>query len=134
MLPMAEQTVSKLLAAALRSQCLSLAKACSIGFRSGEYFGRKNSLAPTMRIGSRTGLATMTAKVIHNDNVAGAKCWNQHLFDIEPKPFAVDRTVKHARRLDPIAAKRGEECHRLPMTMRSLGSQSAPAPRPAPQG
>lgn len=28
-------------------QVLELAKTCSIGFRSGEDFGRKNSLAPT---------------------------------------------------------------------------------------
>jgi len=39
--------------AALRSQCLSLAK---IGLRSGEYFGRKNSLAPTERMARRNAL------------------------------------------------------------------------------
>ena len=33
-------------AAALRSRCLSLANTCSSGFRSGEYFGVRNSLAP----------------------------------------------------------------------------------------
>jgi len=32
--------------AAFRSQCLSLAKYFSIGLRSGEYLGRKKSLAP----------------------------------------------------------------------------------------
>jgi hypothetical protein len=39
------QMVSAERAAALRNKCLSLAKTCSIGFRSGEYLGRKKSLA-----------------------------------------------------------------------------------------
>jgi hypothetical protein len=37
-------------------QVLSLAKICSIGLRSGEYLGRKKSLAPVERISSRTAL------------------------------------------------------------------------------
>lgn len=41
---MVAQTPSTVRAAALRSRCLSLAKTSSIGFRSGEYFGRKNSI------------------------------------------------------------------------------------------
>ena len=53
---MAAQTASTVRAAALRSRCLSLAKTCSIGFRSGEYFGRKNSLAPAARMSWRTVL------------------------------------------------------------------------------
>ena len=36
-----------------RSRCLSLAKTCSIRFRSGEYFGRRNSLALAERISWR---------------------------------------------------------------------------------
>jgi hypothetical protein len=36
--------------AALRKRCLILATTCSIGFRSGEYFGRKKSLAPAARM------------------------------------------------------------------------------------
>ncbi len=43
------QMVSAERAAALRNKCLSLAKNCSIGFRTGEYFGRKKSLAPAAR-------------------------------------------------------------------------------------
>lgn len=47
---MAAQTESTVRAIALRSRCLSLAKTSSIGFRSGEYFRRKNSLAPAERM------------------------------------------------------------------------------------
>ena len=53
---MAAQTASTVRAAAFRSRCLSLAKTCSIGFRSGQYFGRKNSLAPAERMSWRTAL------------------------------------------------------------------------------
>lgn len=41
---------------ALRSSCLSLAKTCSIGFRSSEYSGKKKSLAPTERMSRRSAL------------------------------------------------------------------------------
>src|SRR5580700_3777355 len=51
---MAATTVSRVRAAALRKRCLSLAKTCSIGFRSGEYLGRKNSFAPAERMAWRT--------------------------------------------------------------------------------
>ena len=51
------QMVSAERAAALRNKCLSLAKTCSIGFRSGEYFGRKKSLAPAAQMSWRTALA-----------------------------------------------------------------------------
>ncbi len=37
-------------AEALRNKRSSLAKTCSIGFRSGEHFGRKKSLAPAARM------------------------------------------------------------------------------------
>jgi len=50
------QTASTVRAAALRSRCLSLAKTCSMGLRSGEYFGRKINLAPAARMSWRTAL------------------------------------------------------------------------------
>ena len=42
--------------AAFRNQCLSLAKNISMGLRSGEYLGRKKSLAPTARMAARIAL------------------------------------------------------------------------------
>ena len=53
---MAVQIAWMVRAAALRRRCLSLAKTCSIGLRSGEYFGSKISLAPTERMSRRTAL------------------------------------------------------------------------------
>ncbi len=51
---MAAETASFVLACASRNRCLILAKTCSIGFRSGEYFGSRSRLAPASRIALRT--------------------------------------------------------------------------------
>ena len=53
---MAAPRASTVRAAALRRRILSLAKACSIGFRSGEYLGRKICLAPALRMACRAAL------------------------------------------------------------------------------
>jgi len=37
-------------------QVLEFREDCSMGFRSGEYFGRKNNLAPAERMSCRTAL------------------------------------------------------------------------------
>jgi hypothetical protein len=47
--PSASHKASKVLAAFFRSSALSLEKAISIGFRSGEYGGRNRSHAPRLR-------------------------------------------------------------------------------------
>lgn len=48
------QMASVVRLAALRSKSFSLAKTCSMGLRSGLYFGRRKSLAPAERMASRT--------------------------------------------------------------------------------
>jgi hypothetical protein len=53
---MVRQSGSTRRTAAWRRSALSLAKTCSIGLRSGEYFGRKNNLAPAARMVRRTAL------------------------------------------------------------------------------
>ena len=40
--------------AAFRSRVLNLAKTCSMGLRSGEYFGRNTRRAPTLRMVAST--------------------------------------------------------------------------------
>lgn len=72
--------------------------------------------------GLADSLASMAAEIIHNDDIAGAKRWNQHRLNIKPKSFAVDRTVEDAGRIDTVRAKRRKESHCFPMTMRNLRS------------
>src|SRR5262249_7313921 len=54
--PLAAQMASGDRRTAFRRSGLSLAKTCSIGFRSREYFGRNRSLAPAARMNARTAL------------------------------------------------------------------------------
>src|ERR1700680_4158442 len=119
---------SNVRAAAFRSRCLSLAKTCSIGLRSGEYLGRKNSLAPADRI---NGFSLVAAKIVHDHEVARRKHRCQHLLDIGFEAFAVDRTVDHKGRLDAIMPKGGHEGHGFPVAVRNFGHESCSARRPS---
>src|SRR2546426_11694144 len=100
---MAAQTASTVRALAFRSRCLSLAKTCSIGLRSGEYFGRKKSLAPAERMSAR-GFALVAAEIVQNDDVAGTKRGHEDLLDIDPEALAVDRPLEQPRRVDAVVA------------------------------
>ena len=130
---MALQTASMVRSPALRNRCLSLAKSCSMGLRSGEYFGRKNSLAPADRTARRTVLSLMRAEIVEDDDVARPQGRYQHLLDIEPEALAVDRPVDEPGRVDAIVAQRREERHGLPAAVRDLGRQPLAARRPAPE-
>src|SRR5271169_411037 len=57
MAALALATASYVRASAFRSRVLNLAKTCSIGLRSGEYFDRNTRRAPTLRIARRTRLS-----------------------------------------------------------------------------
>src|SRR3981189_995504 len=72
-------------AAALRNKCLSLAKTCSIGFRSGEYFGRKQSLAPAARLSWRTALALWLRGLSRVTMSPGRGVGDEDLLDIDPE-------------------------------------------------
>jgi hypothetical protein len=79
------------------------------------------------------GFAPVTAEIVHDDDVAGAKRGHEDLLDIGSKALAVDWPLKQPRRLDPIVAQRGQECCGLPVTVRDLGREPAAARRPSSQ-
>ena len=76
------QTASAVWAAARRSQCLSFAKSCSMGFRSGEYLGRKSRWAPAALMARRTALLFVRPEI-----VADARPQRRHedRVDVEPR-------------------------------------------------
>jgi hypothetical protein len=79
---------------------LSLAKTCSIGFRSGEYFGRKKFCAD--RADELTNrFALVTAEVIQDDDIAGSKDRQKNLLDIGAKAHAIDWPPDEPWRIDP---------------------------------
>ena len=131
--PTAMQMASSVRAAAFRSRCLSLAKTCSIGFRSGEYFGRKKSLAPAERMSARTALPFVATEIVHDDDVTFAQRGQEDLLDIGSKALAVDRPLKQPRCIDAVMAQGGQEGRGLPAAVRDLGDETLAAWRPSPQ-
>ena len=103
---------------------------CSMGLRSGEYFGRKRSLAPVAN-GAADRLAAVTAQIVHDHNLARLERGNKDLPDPGEEHLAIDGTVEKAWRLDPAAAKRGNEGHGLPAPKRCLANHAKPTRPPA---
>src|SRR5215469_10338820 len=88
-------------AVALRNRCFSLAKTCSMGFRSGEYFGKKNSLAPAELAHC---LAPVTAEVVHDDDVVRVQAREQNRLDVGSEGLTVDRAIENPWGANPIVA------------------------------
>jgi hypothetical protein len=63
-------------------------------------------------------------EIVHDDHVAGLERRHEELRDIGFEPFAVDRSIKDARRVDPGRAQGRKECGRLPMPVRRLFAQA----------
>jgi len=96
-----------------------LAKTCSIGLRSGEYFGRNTRRAPTSRIALRTAFPFVGAEVVEDHDVARLEGRNEDLLDIGVKALAIDRSVEQAGRVDAVLAKSGEKGRGLPAALRN---------------
>ena len=102
-----------------------------MGFRSGEYLGRKSRRAPAALMARRTAL--LLCEIVHDDDVALPQGRDEDLVDVEAERLAVDRPVEEPWRLDPVVPQGGEERHRPPVAVRHLGGQALAARRPAPE-
>jgi hypothetical protein len=72
----------------------------------------------------------MAVEIVHDDNVAGLERRYEELLDIGFEAFAVDRSIKDARR-DPFVPQGRKECERLPMPVRRFSAQACPlGPQP----
>src|ERR1700730_14197125 len=129
--PMLATTASTVRGASLRKRCFSLAKTCSMGFRSGEYLGRKNNLAPADRIAQRMAFPLWLPR--YHQEVASCKRGHQHVLDIDFEAFAVDWTVENPGSLDVIMPKGGHKGHGLPVAVRNFGYEPRPSRRPSPE-
>jgi hypothetical protein len=90
--------------AALRSQCFSFAKNCSMG-----------------------------TKIVHDYDVSRPQGRHKNLLDIEQKAFAVDRPVDEPWGRNAIMTQGRQKGHGLPMAMRHLGFDPLPPRRPSAQ-
>lgn len=119
--------------AALRRLYLSFEKSISIGFRSGEYLGRKKSFASHGPESAPDGAALMRAEIVHDDDVARLQGRDEDLLDVEAEALAVDRPLEQPWRVDPIVSQGSEEGHGRPAAMRHLGRQALTKRAPAAQ-
>ena len=105
----------------LRSSALSLAKAFSIGSKSGLWGGRKRSVEPAAYVSLVDRGALVAAEVVHDDGVAWAERRHQHLPDIGKEALTVDRAVDDHGCVDPGEPKARNEGGRAPVAMRDRG-------------
>ena len=102
---MLRQLASMVRGSVLRSRVLSLAKTCSIGLRSGEERGRKNSLAPAVRIRRRTALPLWLPRLSMTTTSPGLRVGTRNCSDIGAETGAVNRSVDDAGRSDAVMAQ-----------------------------
>ena len=117
----------------LSQQMLELGEDLLDGVQVGGVFRQKEELGPSRADELAHGFAPVTAKIVHDDDVARPKRWQENPLDIDSKALAVDWTLKKPRRLDPIVSQRGQEGRGLPAAVRDLGDKPAAARRPSPQ-
>ena len=79
------------------------------------------------------GLALVGTEIVENDDVTRLECFDEFGFDIDAEGLRIDGSVNDPRRLYPVMAKRGDEGHRLPMTIWRVGYQPLAAHTPAAQ-
>jgi hypothetical protein len=87
-------------AAAWRKSALSLAKASSIGSRSGKSGGRSRSVAPAAAIAARTPATLVGAEIVHHHDVARGQRRRQAALDVGEEDLAIHRPVDHDWRRD----------------------------------
>jgi hypothetical protein len=78
--------------------------------------------------------AFVAAQIVEDDDIAWCEGGHQCLLDPGGEDAAIDGTLEHKRRDDPVVAQPGEEGQRLPMAMRDFCQvrQSARAPAMCP--
>jgi hypothetical protein len=112
-------------------RCLSLAKTCSIGFRSAVRREKQQSCSGSAD-GAANRLAFVAAQIVEDDNIAGPKSWPEKLLDVSHEADRIDRTIEDAGRVNAIAAQGGEEGHGFPVPVRDARRKSPFAQSPAP--
>src|SRR5437773_5089542 len=111
---MAAQIASRVRWAAFRKRCLSLEKTCSMGFRSGEYLGRKNSFTPAALRAWRMTFPLWLPRLSMTTMSPGLQGRQENLLNINLEPLPIDRTLDEPRSIDAIMTQRRQECHGLP--------------------
>jgi hypothetical protein len=119
---MARQRASMVLIALARSRALSLAKAISIGLRSG-YRAQEQEPSALGANGRLSGRAFMGGQIVQDDEVAGLEGRGQLGFDVSLEDAPIHRRIDDEWRGERATAQAGDEGLRLPMAERDLGKK-----------
>ena len=90
----------------LRTRILNLAKTCSIGLSSGEYFGGSTGRTPTSGIAFRVALLLWDVRLSRSITSPGLRGRDEGLLDVAAKALAIDRSIAQAGSVNPILAER----------------------------
>ncbi len=83
---------------------------------------------------SSDGRLLVAGEIVEDDDVAWPQCRAELFLDPLGEAGAIDRLIEHERRIDPVAAQRGNEGHRLPVPVWHLGVEPLADRCPAAQG
>jgi hypothetical protein len=95
-------------------QAFSLAKACSIGFKSGLSGGMNMRLAPAVSMAFLTHFILCDTRSFMMTTSSLSQAGDENLLDISKECIAVDRAIKQAGRGRAVASKRAEKGRGLP--------------------
>lgn len=115
----------------LSEQCFQLGKDLLDGIEIGAVGRQEEKPCADGADGSTHGMAFVAAEIVHNDDVTRLERRHEELLDIGFEAFTVDRSIKHARCIDPVVPQGCEEGERSPMAVRSLSAQALSSQSPA---
>jgi hypothetical protein len=79
------------------------------GVQVGAVGGQKQEAGTGCADGLSHRVSLVAAEVVEHDDVAWLQGWDQHLRHPGVEGLAIDGTVEHAWRIDPIAPQGGDE-------------------------
>jgi hypothetical protein len=103
---------------------LILAKAGSMGSRSGAVGRRESSFGAYAFDGLADAGDLVRVEIVHDNHISGFEGGDEDLLDIGANLFAVDRAVEDAGRGEAVMAQRGDKGRGLPGAERSMRDQA----------
>jgi len=94
-------------------------------------FRQEHEAGPDVPDRSSHGFSFVGAEVVEDHDVARLEGGREELFDIGAKALAVDGAIEKAGGVNPIPAKSGEECRRLPAALWDLVDEALSLRGPA---
>ena len=120
---MAFQRPSRVRSPSFLSSALSLAKACSIGLRSGLWWQVEQPGLPAFD-GLLNAGDLVAGQIVHDDNIARPQRRGEDLFDISPEDVTVHGAIEAIRGGDAGGAQTGDKSGGFPVTVGHRGQQA----------